>query len=128
MEKRQLLTLNRQREERQRARAREREREREREKEEEEEEEVSSLWRRRTQLSTDFLLFFLFVCFLVRNSIKYEYDERFNEWGSEGREVGEGVWRANEDDKSRQLLLQHVAQHATHYSSSRPQSEESGEY
>merc|ERR1712176_1673388 len=109
------------------ARAREREREREREEEEEEEEEVSSLRRRRTQLSTDFLLFFLFF-FLVRNSIKYEYDERFNEWGSEGREVGEGVWRANEDDKSRQLLLQHVAQHATHYSSSRPQSEESGEY
>merc|ERR1711929_38951 len=110
------------REERQRAR----EREREREEEEEEEEEVSSLRRRRTQLSTDFLLFFL--VFLFRNSIMYEYDERFNEWGSEGREVGEGVWRANEDDKSRQLLLQHVAQHATHYSSSRPQSEESGEY
>merc|ERR1712193_290630 len=111
------------REERQRARARERERERERRR------------RRRIFVATQenaagdrlpfvFLVFF----FLVRNSIKYEYDERFNEWGSEGREVGEGVWRANEDDKSRQLLLQHVAQHATHYSSSRPQSEESGEY
>merc|ERR1712176_1741888 len=110
------------------ARAREREREREREKKKKKKKKYLRCDAGERSCRQTSFCFSWFFFFLVRNSIKYEYDERFNEWGSEGREVGEGVWRANEDDKSRQLLLQHVAQHATHYSSSRPQSEESGEY